>query len=103
MTTRKEAISRLVRLIEHLYSLGDGRSGSTDWKIHQARTIGFVEACKLLEVLDGAQVQELIDRCHLSAFGETRQQREGRLGSIEHYVEHGDWGIFDTPAYERKK
>ena len=88
-------------LVRALYQLGDGRDGSEEWRLHQARVRGFQEAARVMGILTYEQVQQIIDATHLETMGETRQERRARLDGVDAKLEQGDWDAFDTPAYER--
>ena len=96
--TARDYFAELVRA---LYKLGDGRDGSEEWRLHQARVRGFQEAARLLEIFSFEDTQHIIDATHLEIMGETRQERRTRLDGVDEKVEQGNWDAFDTPAYER--
>ena len=103
MSDVKLALQRLEQMVMHLYSLGDGRTGTASWKLQQAKTVGFIDACKLLKICSGEDIQSVIDKAHEATFGESRSERSVRLGDLEQHVELRDWEIFDAPTFERKK
>ena len=62
---------------------------------------GYIEAGLTLNALRKSELQDLIDREHMAAFGMTRKQRRisKKLGKKE---EVRDWSAFDRPAIERR-
>lgn len=103
MSDIKKALQRLEQMVMYLYSLGDGRTGTASWKLQQAKTVGFIEACKLLKICRSADIQGVIDEAHVASFGESRSERGARLGDLERHSELRDWEVFDNPTFERKK
>jgi hypothetical protein len=103
MGAKSDVLSKLESMLLHLYSLGDGRTNSDEWRTQRARIEGFIEACKLIEICKGKEVQELIDQAHIATFGESRAERKARLRDLNQHIEQRDWDIFDTPTFERKK
>ena len=95
------AQEHFIGLLRGLYTIGDGRDGSEEWRLHQARVRGFQEAARVLEIFSYEEVQQIIDATHLEIMGETRQERRARLDGVDERLEQGDWDAFDTPAYER--
>ena len=105
-TVREQKASLLAHfehLVQALYALGDGRSGSEQWYCHQARVRGFQEAARILELMTVDEIQMIIDTAHTAAFGESRRERRERLDGTDAKVERGDWDSFESPAYERYK
>lgn len=97
----EKARNYFIELVRALYKIGDGRDGSEEWRLHQARVRGFQEAARLLEIFTYEEVQQIIDATHLEIMGETRQERRARLDGVDEKLEQGDWDAFDAPAYER--
>ena len=61
---------------------------------------GFFQAGILLKVMTTQEIDNLIDKEHLAAFGKTKKQR-----NIDEKIEintETDWDKYDEPAYQRK-
>ena len=61
---------------------------------------GFFQAGILLKVMTTQEIDDLIDKEHLAAFGKTKKQR-----NIDEKIEintETDWDKYDEPAYQRK-
>ena len=61
---------------------------------------GFFQAGILLKVMTTQEIDDLIDKEHMAAFGKTKKQR-----NIDEKIEINteiDWDKYDEPAYQRK-
>ncbi|EED35654.1 hypothetical protein NOR51B_1601 [Luminiphilus syltensis NOR5-1B] len=94
-------LNRLSLLTQELYELKKSGVPGSEYELFQSRVKGFVEAGRLLALVDGRQVQTTIDAAHLKVFGETRQQRRAKDGASSVPDNGQDWAEFDSPAYER--
>jgi len=61
---------------------------------------GFFQAGILLKVITTQEINNLIDKEHMTAFGKTKKQR-----NIDEKIEintETDWDKYDEPSYQRK-
>ena len=104
---KADFLRELRRLTTELYALGDFTVDDPDRQVHEAKLNGFIDAGLLLDACARTEMQEVIDRCHIEAFGESRSDRKKRLA--EETKDDGDedsltdWDKFDSPAFERTK
>ena len=107
---KADFIRRLRELATELYDLGDFTTKNPQRDILSATIKGFVDAGTTLEVVSSQDIQNVIDKVHLSKFGETREARKNRI--LEESVEKAsedtledvvDWDAFDSPAMDRKR
>jgi len=56
-----------------------------------------------IELVTAEEIQEVIDRAHLKAFGEARNTRAERLKPLDDGSETPDWDAFDEPTFERRR
>ena len=64
---------------------------------------GFIDAGRLLEVAGVAEMQAVIDDCHIETFSETRKERRERLAesflpAFESPETTSAWEIYDSPS-----
>lgn len=103
---KADFLRELSALSSKLYSQGDFTVETTTRQLFEAKLDGFIEAGLLLQVCSRADMQEVIDQCHLEVFGESRSDRRKRLTEetkVDNTAAPYDWDKFDTPAFERKK
>ena len=106
---RADFLRELKTLTNELYSLGDFTSSDPDRALLEAKLEGFIEAGLLIEVVKRSEMQQVIDDCHLSVFGESRTDRRERLSTENAALgrvgdkdsEIPDWDLYDSPAIER--
>lgn len=104
---RADFLRELRRLTSELYALGDFTVDSAGRAALQSKIAGFIDAGLLIGVSSREDMQSVIDKCHLEAFGESRSERKQRIadkkdaGAAE--VEVREWDVFDSPAFERAK
>jgi len=101
---------RLSELVSELYELGDFTSENPKRELILAKIQGFAEAGTTIQVIDSNEVQTVIDRVHLSKFGEERQARKNRIlqeraGKPSERASDCtlDWEVYDSPARDRKR
>lgn len=90
----KEACARLKKI----YSYGAAKVTKKEDLRNELH--GFFQAGILLKVMTTQEIDDLIDKEHLAAFGKTKKQR-----NIDEKIEintETDWGKYDEPAYQRK-
>lgn len=95
-------LSRLERLAEELYHGGDSLSHDESWEKKRSFLVGFREAGMTIGLVNAEETQEVIDRAHVTVFGEERVARIERLKPIGDGESDPNWDAFDTPTYERK-
>jgi hypothetical protein len=101
MKQKHDYLAALEQLVRALYADGDGRDKSQKWALALAHTRGFAQAGRVIGLVDGEEIQEVIDRIHLEVFGESRLARRERLDGVEAKAGRKEWDDFDSPAYER--
>ena len=90
----KEACARLKKI----YSYGAAKVTKKEDLRNELH--GFFQAGILLKVMTNKEVDDLIDKEHMTAFGKTKKQR-----NIDEKIDANaepDWGKYDQPAYQRK-
>lgn len=104
---KADFLRELQSLTKRLYDLGDFTANDPERRLHEATLNGFIDAGLLLEACSRADMQEVIDQCHLEVFGESRGDRRKRLATeLPSESNEGaatDWDQFDSPAFERSK
>ena len=103
---KADFLRELRQLTTELYALGDFTVDDAGRQLHEAKLNGFIDAGLLLDVCTRTEMQEVIDRCHVDAFGESRKDRKKRLAEETKDDDEGsltDWDKFDSPAFERTK
>ena len=106
---RADFLRELKTLTNELYSLGDFTSLDPDRALLEAKLNGFIQAGLLIEAVTRDEMQQVIDDCHFSVFGESRTDRRERLnsentalGSVgDEDPEIPDWDSYDSPAIDR--
>lgn len=104
---KADFLRQLRSLTMELYDFGDFTVSDPCRQLHEAKLNGFIDAGLLLDACARTEMQEVIDRCHIEAFGESRSDRKKRLA--EEKKDGGDedsltdWDKFDSPAFERIK
>ena len=93
-----------------LYEIGDFTSTHPDRQLMSAKIEGFAAAGATIEVVTPDEVQTVIDKAHMAKFGETREARRARIlanqsenDDAKSGAEQVDWGVYDSPAKDRKK
>lgn len=90
----KEACARLKKF----YSYGAAKVTKKEDLRNELH--GFFQAGILLKVMTNKEVDDLIDKEHMAAFGKTKKQR-----NIDEKIEintETNWDKYDEPAYQRK-
>ena len=90
----KEACARLKKI----YSYGAAKVTKKEDLRNELH--GFFQAGILLQVISNKEVDDLIDKEHMTAFGKTKKQR-----NIDEKIEintETDWDKYDEPSYQRK-
>ena len=93
-----------------LYEMGDFTSIDPDRKLMSAKIEGFAKAGATIEVVTPDEVQTVIDKAHMTKFGEAREARRARIlaeqskkDGRDSVAEEVDWDVYDSPAKDRKK
>ena len=106
---KADFLRQLKEMTAALYELGDFTSVSPERALLSKKIEGFIEAGLIIEVASRAEIQEKIDLCHLSKFGESRTDRRERLLESGHSPESAEipsadlahWEKYDSPAFDR--
>ena len=111
-------LRQLAKHTKALYELGDFTSDNPDRAKLSAKLEGFIEAGTLIEVATRDEIQAVIDKAHLAAFGEAREARRTRI--LEERAQQAkdastssdaktddteaevDWEIYDSPTVDRR-
>ena len=112
---KADFLRQLAKHAKALYELGDFTSDDPDRAKLSAKLEGFIEAGTLIEVASRDEIQAVIDKAHLAAFGEAREARRTRI--LEERAQQAkdastspcteaddtevDWEIYDSPAINR--
>jgi len=85
--------------VTELYAVQDSKSES--YLRLKNRLDGFMNAGLVIGIASKAELQDIVEKVHMSVFGLTIKQRsvELKLGSKTTEV---DWDIYDTPTIHRK-
>ena len=78
------------------------KKGKTDDKLKH-RSEGLLLAGELLGVITKSEASELIEREHITVFGETTAQRAERKNGLQALKRKSPDAYFDIPAIERRK
>ena len=115
---KADFLRQLGKHTKALYELGDFTSDDPNRAKLSAKLEGFIEAGKLIEVATRDEIQAVIDKAHLAAFGEAREARRARI--LEERAQQAkdastssdtkadgaeaevDWEIYDSPAVDRR-
>lgn len=98
--TKTPFIQKLQRLAEALYSGGDSVSHDESWEKRRSFVAGFADAGLTLSLVTSEEIQQVIDKAHVTVYGEDRIARQERLEQSA-YGSDADWSVFDEPTYER--
>lgn len=90
------------RMAEALYREGDSISHGDSWDKRQSFIAGFCKAGLNLEVATSGEIQDAIDKAHVSVYGQDRAARRAQYQSIQNDTGDPDWDAFDVPTFERK-
>ena len=114
---KADFLRQLAKHTKALYELGDFTSDDPNRAKLSAKLEGFIEAGTLIEVATRDEIQAVIDKAHLAAFGEAREARRTRI--LEERAQQAkeantspdtkaddagvevDWEIYDSPAIDR--
>ena len=112
---KADFLRQLAKHTKALYELGDFTSEDPNRAKLSAKLEGFIEAGTLIEVASRDEIQAVIDKAHLAAFGEAREARRTRI--LEERAQQAkeantspdtkaddaevDWEIYDSPAIDR--
>ena len=114
---KADFLRQLAKHTKALYELGDFTSDDPNRAKLSAKLEGFIEAGTLIEVATRDEIQAVIDKAHLGAFGEAREARRTRI--LEERAQQAkdasaspcteaddtdtevDWEIYDSPAIDR--
>ena len=98
---KSDLLTHFRGLVTELYACGDGRSTTTEWRQKDQHLQGYIDAIIVTGLIEGAELQAIIDEIHLDTFGESRIDRRRRLTSLAQGTAIEDWRSFETPAFER--
>ena len=96
-------LNKLEKMAEALYRAGDSVSHDDAWEHQKNYLWGYSNAGKTIELVSATEIQEVIDRAHLTVFGEARAARAERLKPLGDGSEVPDWDAFDEPTFERRQ
>lgn len=108
---KADFLRKLASYAKQLYEAGDFTCTEPERVTLSAKMEGFVDAGVSLEVVTSSEAQSIIDKAHLEKFGEGRVARRTRILEEKAFkVEDSnaeqttalDWGIYDSPAKNRK-
>ena len=107
---KADYLRELTKLANELYELGDFTSDDPKRTSLSAKIQGFADAGTLIQVVNPADIQKIIDKAHLEKFGEERTTRRLRIleerskgGGPESSEQEPNWDQYDTPAKDRKR
>ena len=107
---KADFVRRLSELASDLYELGDFTSENPKRDLILAKIQGFAEAGTTIQVIDATEVQRVIDKVHLSKFGEEREVRKSRIlqeraAKPQEITSDStlNWELYDSPARDRKR
>ena len=103
MTTdaKYKFLSELERMAEALYRAGDSVSHGDSWGKRRSFIAGFCKAGLNLEVATSGEIQDAIDKAHVSVYGQDRAARREQYLPVQDYTGEPNWDEFDSPTYER--
>lgn len=107
---KADYLRELAKFAKELYELGDFTSEDPKRAKLSAKIEGYAAAGTTIAVVTSAEVQSVIDKAHLTKFGEEREARralilEERADKSADIETEGavDWDVYDSPAKDRKK
>lgn len=107
---KADYLRELAKFATELYELGDFTSEDPERAKLSAKIEGYAAAGTTVAVVTSAEVQSVIDKAHLTKFGEEREARRARI--LEERADKSadietegafDWDVYDSPAKDRKK
>ena len=98
---KSDLLTHFRGLVTELYRCGDGRSTTSEWRQKDQHLQGYIDAIVVSGLIEGAELQTIIDEVHLHTFSESRLDRRRRLKNLEQGSAIDDWRSFETPAFER--
>ena len=98
---KSDLLTHFRGLVTELYRCGDGRSTTSEWRQKDQHLQGYIDAIVVSGLIEGAELQTIIDEVHLDTFAESRIDRRRRLKNVEQGTAIEDWRSFETPAFER--
>ena len=104
---KADFLKELRQLTRELYELENNVSAANQSLLLKSKINGFIDAGRLLEVAGVAEMQAVIDDCHIETFSETRKERRERLAksflpAFESPETTSAWEIYDSPSFERR-
>lgn len=108
---KADFLRQLKEMTLALYELGDFTSENPERALLSKKIEGFIEAGLTIDIASQKEIQDKIDLCHLSKFGESRIDRRERLKESGDSAEKADFGTndlarweqYDSPAFDRTK
>ena len=98
-TQKSKYIAGIKELLQLFYGTKD--LNSTYRKKLEFKIDGFIAAGILIDLISKPELQTIIDREHMNAFGMTRDERREKLKFQSKGVAV-DWEIYDIPTIHRK-
>jgi len=95
-------LDKLELLAVDLYRRGDSCSHGEPWKSQRKFLWGFCTAGLEISLVTQKEIQEIINKSHLTVFGESRAARKRRFQTLLSESGETDWDVFDAPTFERK-
>lgn len=65
------------------------------------RTEGFMHAGRVLDIVDDAELTELMEKVHSGIFGMTIKEREQKKLELAQQLEDDDYEMLDVPTFIR--
>ena len=98
-TQKSKYIAGIKDLLKLFYGTKD--LNSPHRKKLESKVDGFIAAGILIDLISKPELQTIIDREHMNAFGMTRDERREKLKFQSKGVAV-DWEIYDIPTIHRK-
>lgn len=101
INANQKFLGDLERMAEALYREGDSISHGDSWDKRQSFIAGFCKAGLNLEVATSEEIQDAIDKAHVSVYGQDRAARREQYLPVQDDTGEPNWDEFDSPTYER--
>ena len=98
-TQKSKYIAGIKELLQLFYGTKDLNSAYR--KKLESKVDGFIAAGILIDLISKPELQTIIDREHMNAFGMTRDERREKLKFQSKGVAI-DWDIYDIPTIHRQ-
>jgi len=67
------------------------------------RTEGFMQAGRVLGLVDETELTKLMEQTHINVFGMTIKEREQKKAELAQQLEDNDYKMFDVATYIRNE